>query len=878
MQQLRPSHGVALVLFFALAAQTLGDQGVSSTNPLFKTLTLLDKLKTSIEDDGAKQMEAYSEYLTWCEKQVYTGKKDVENKEKALARMQAELAEVKAQRDRAEDRVQRIREQVVEIEGKLKEQKDLFTEVETELKKETKTLEEAVETLDKAHELLSEALTKAGKEKAKTFLQESEGSEAFEKATQTVMASLTGLAAVVEAGGFSNDSRAQLIALLQSHGKLRGKDADSSSGSQPTVAAYTTRTGDLVQLVKQMQDDAESDLQKVRTKLTQETNTYKLKKQSLDGQKAQKEKDIKAELAAVTEKEEEIAERFGGNFDAKAKEIEDQKVAIKKTQGTCMEVGKDSQKSQVGRTEELSVLAKAIEIIKEASQPSFAQEDEIPVQADYSDGVFSFAQLAASISSAGSRSSELEEAYAEAKEGMQTSSSQQVLSILRRMARQQNSPMLAQLTSKVYATIKSESHSGKDPLAKVRKMLKDMVVKLNEQMAADATEKAYCDNELKRTKERIDILEDDVDEFSAKIDKMAAQSTKLKEEVVKHNEEITKLNEEQEEMLKARDDAEKARKKQKFDMQNGLDGIRKASMVLKTYYGSSFLQGAPEQKAASKGASLSQTSSKGSATSAMAESMGMDVAGQTSTSLGQEGDASDASQTETAMGITPEEKETEAAEDRAQAAFDSAEAAVKEQQDDDQAKKPTVAVAAVQEGSQAASSETSDKPDAPEAWEQSKTGGASIISFLNDLEKKFAKDLAKLDEEAEKEQAQIEGQLRDNKVNLAGKKKDIEYKTREFKNLDKEVLEVGEELANAKRELKPLKSYLEEVKKRCIKTEDRKEVIARREKEIAGLKEALTFLEGDEALIQIPGASFLQHGSKSSDRSRSLSLQSLLPR
>merc|ERR1711972_381434 len=80
---------------------------------------------------------------------------------------------------------------------------------------------------------------------------------------------------------------------------------------------------------------------------------------------------------------------------------------------------------------------------------------------------------------------------------------------------------------------------------------------------------------------------------------------------------------------------------------------------------------------------------------------------------------------------------------------------------------------------------------------------------------------------------------------------DVTYKTQESKSLDKTTADVSSDRETTNSELSAVNEYYAKIKDRCIaKPETYEERKARREAEIAGLKEALSTLEDETALVQ----------------------------
>ena len=134
-----------------------------------------------------------------------------------------------------------------------------------------------------------------------------------------------------------------------------------------------------------------------------------------------------------------------------------------------------------------------------------------------------------------------------------------------------------------------------------------------------------------------------------------------------------------------------------------------------------------------------------------------------------------------------------------------------------------------------------------------KGGGAasSIIGILEVVESDFAKSLAA--EETAEDDAAVEYDKisQKNRVTKTLKEQDVKYKTAEAKSLEKAISELKSDWDTADAELRAVLDYYSKIKERCIaKPETYAQRSARREAEIAGLKEALTILEDETAFMQ----------------------------
>lgn len=118
-----------------------------------------------------------------------------------------------------------------------------------------------------------------------------------------------------------------------------------------------------------------------------------------------------------------------------------------------------------------------------------------------------------------------------------------------------------------------------------------MIAKLEKEAEEDATEKAYCDEEMGKTETKKSDLEDTVSKLTAKIDQAAATSAERKGEVKRLQKELATLAKEQTELDEIRAEENAAYLKAKADLEAALNGVDKALEILRDYYGgASFVQ------------------------------------------------------------------------------------------------------------------------------------------------------------------------------------------------------------------------------------------------------------------------------------------------
>merc|ERR1719446_1822549 len=127
-------------------------------------------------------------------------------------------------------------------------------------------------------------------------------------------------------------------------------------------------------------------------------------------------------------------------------------------------------------------------------------------------------------------------------------------------------------------------HAGDDPFGKVKKMLKDLIIKLMEEANEEAEHKGWCDTELSTNAQTRKEKTQGVELLHAEIDELTASIAKLTED-------ITELTAGVAELDVAMADATKLRNEEKAKNQDTIadaDGaqvaVAQALTVLKEFY------------------------------------------------------------------------------------------------------------------------------------------------------------------------------------------------------------------------------------------------------------------------------------------------------
>merc|ERR1719225_136107 len=374
--------------------------------------------------------------------------------------------------------------------------------------------------------------------------------------TKTMDGLMKTLSAIVDAAAFSTHDKNKLLGLVQS--REAADDEDDEPGA-PAPAVYKSHSGGIVDVLEDLKEKAEEQLSALRKEETNAKHNYEMLKQSLEDQLAADTKDMDETKSAKAASEEAKA-TAEGELAETVKELANSKSALETVSSDCMQSAADHEATLKARAEELKVIAEAKKILLETTKGAVDQ-------------TYSF----------------LQKQQHQVVSHLHTRSdlaNVEVLTLIKKLAREHHSAALAQLASRIGAVMRFGTAAGQDPFAKVKELITDLIAKLQAEAGSEATEKAYCDEQMSKTAEKKAELEYDISKLTAKLDQSISKSASLKSEVKELQSELAALTKQQAEMDKIRQETHEEYVEAKSDLESGLSGVRKALGVLREYYGS----------------------------------------------------------------------------------------------------------------------------------------------------------------------------------------------------------------------------------------------------------------------------------------------------
>jgi len=322
----------------------------------------------------------------------------------------------------------------------------------------------------------------------------------------------------------------------------------------PEANAYEFQSGGVVALLEKLKlkfEDQRLALEK--EEMTSKANYEVLMQQLTD--------DIKADKAAVQKKTAMKAKRQEDAANAKAdKEVTEASKAkdegvLSDTNTECKTTSDEYEKNQVVRAGEIKALSEAIKIMSSGDVTGMG-EKHLPA---------SLLQTKAS-ALAQLRSGATQESYIR----------QRLVEFLQGRAQSLGSRYLSLMATQAQA----------DPFAKIKKMIKDLIVKLMEEANAEADQHAYCETELATNKQTREIKSSEVEELTAELESQNALLEQLTTEITELSDEVASIKKQQSEATNIRSAEKKTNTATIADAKVAQAAVEKATAVLKDFYSS----------------------------------------------------------------------------------------------------------------------------------------------------------------------------------------------------------------------------------------------------------------------------------------------------
>jgi len=328
----------------------------------------------------------------------------------------------------------------------------------------------------------------------------------------------------------------------------QGDEEFALGGGAPEANGYEFQSNGILQMFDKLQDKFIDERTNLEKKEANAKNAYGLLMQQLKAEIVQAVKDKHGKQLSRSKKLQMKADSKGDRKQEQGINLVDEKF-LRDLKAACEMKSSDFEARQQLRAGEISAIEKTLEILGSGAVSGNAKK-HLP-------GMLQ-------------KATSLGQFRTNTNTGMQD----HVVDFLRARATKVHSRVLSAIAQKVSAS----------PFAKVKKMIKDLVVRLMEEANEEAEHKGWCDTELTTNAQTRKEKSSAVESLQAEIDQLQASIAKLTEGVQDLSEAVASLD-------KAMAEATKLRTKEKAtntetinDSQEAQTAIAQALTVLKEFY------------------------------------------------------------------------------------------------------------------------------------------------------------------------------------------------------------------------------------------------------------------------------------------------------
>jgi peptidoglycan hydrolase CwlO-like protein len=502
---------------------------IAAVSPIQKVLEMMDEMKAKCVKEKNDEVVTFTKYQAFCQDTAAEKTKAIDDAVESIAQLAADI-----QKYDSDSTV--LAEEIGKLDGSIATAEDQLAAA-TDVRNKEKADFDAVhgEYTDNIAQLegaVAKIKTMMSTVKSASLLQIRD-----EILPRTSLKSHTKTMAMVkEFFDIANDAVVTNKAFL-----------DMGDGQQPAAPVYESKAGGVVELMKDLKKKLIEEKTVAEKEEMKAVGAYNMIAQTLHDQISKQTDSRDKKTADKQGAEKSSAMASGQKGDTEAALAAD-KEYLSELKGDCAEKAKEFETKQKTRAAELVALNKAIEIISSpaVSGGSFVQKRPRAT---------ALVQLRASDKAA---------------QPFQN----RVQSYLLEKGQKLNSNVLSALAMRVSA----------DPLAKVKKMIQDMVYKLMEEANEEAEHKGFCDTEMGKNKNTRDMKSSKVEELTASIEEMTAQAEVLTSEAAALTEDVTAIDMAVSEATSQRT-AESTKNKQTIeDAVAGKEAVQSAVKVLKDFY------------------------------------------------------------------------------------------------------------------------------------------------------------------------------------------------------------------------------------------------------------------------------------------------------
>jgi len=530
----------------------------ADVTPQEKVITLLEDLKKEVEEEGKAQAKTYDTFACFCKDKTKDKSDSIKEEQDDWDGYSATFDEQTALSAKLGQEMKDTQENIAKI------TKEIAT---TEAMRDEEVNTYEVNAADLGHGVSSLEGAMSDMETGKGALLQTK--KFIRKA-----------AALADALDLSPKHQRTLAALIQS-------DADDAPEGE-----FSFHSDDIMDTIRDLTTQFKKKKSDVEDEEGQNKKDYTETMKNLNQDKKDAEKTLEDKTKAKSEADEKVA-KAQENMDLTAAALADDRLYLKDLTMKCELKAREYDQQSKMRADEITALDTALDIIKDKVKDNAdaANERAALVQAAAAPAVKeSDADMAAEELQEAEEEEKIDASFFQVKSArskitafMQQSSKdtnsqkklqERVISSLLERANKIGSPALTALALRMQA----------DPFVKVKKLISDLIQRLVQEAADEATKKGWCDTEMGKATKTRDQNFDKTVELNANLMSLEAQKATLEEEISTLTIEIADLNDSLTKTTKIRADEKAENEDTISKAEAGLAATKDAYEVLETFY------------------------------------------------------------------------------------------------------------------------------------------------------------------------------------------------------------------------------------------------------------------------------------------------------
>jgi len=547
-----PAQIAAVVFLTAIVLETSAVSLKASTrSPVQKVIELLEENKEKITTDLAAEEKEMTEYSDYCDSEASSKGYAIKTAESKIKDLQAVVQECDYKIPGYQDEIVTQGNLAAGKEKELSDAKAIRVQESKDFKISESELVAAVGQLDRAASII--------KKSTSSFLQ---GAAATES-QKAVKLAIEVVGKVIDAGHVNFGSSKSLESLLQT-GTFASEEGEEEQDE------HQHKSSDIVAKIEEMKEKAEETLTGARDAEVKAGNDFAMYELSLKNAIGIAKDKIGSATASQGAKQQEMNEaKEEISAIGKSKSADESYLGSLKRD--CEEAAKAWEERQVSARGEIGAINKAIGIL--------------------SDGVRVFLQVSSKTKRRSANSLEVDDQQYD--DSADTSSS---TSHVRQALIQKFKDMSHRFGS--YALMEMAGTAAMDPFAKIKGLIEEMIEKLLKEAEEEATQKAFCDQELGKSKKAQADKTARKEKLQSRLDTATTKSAELEQAVKELEAEIAELDSAMAEATKIRMAEHETYVKSSKDFKDAAEAVEQAIKVLKDFYAgsTSFLQTSARQQ------------------------------------------------------------------------------------------------------------------------------------------------------------------------------------------------------------------------------------------------------------------------------------------